>query len=159
MGKLIPNAFNFWVVVFVALGSTACSYGMSVISSTIGQPSFYVSFNLATTGTPGYSHTSNLIGAMNGLNSAGSAFGCWFTAWAADKLGRKRSIQLGASIMIVGAALCAGSVNIAMFLVARFIAGFGIGILVTGIPMYVSPVSMNSFHSDTRQVSKRSLES
>jgi fucose permease len=37
--------------------------------------------------------------------------------------------------MIIGAALCAGSVNVAMFLVARFIAGFGIGILVTSIPM------------------------
>jgi MFS family permease len=135
MGRLIPNIFNFWVVVFVALGSTACSYGMSVISSTIGQPSFYVSFNLATADEPGYHTTSNLIGAMNGLNSAGSAFGCWFTAWAADKFGRKVSIQTGAAIMIVGAALCAGSVNVAMFLVARFIAGFGIGVLVTAIPM------------------------
>jgi MFS family permease len=95
-----------------------------------------VSFNLvATAGDPGYSRTSNLIGAMNGLNSAGSAFGCWFTAWSADKFGRKRSIQLGAFIMIIGAALCAGSVDVAMFLVARFIAGFGIGILVTVIPM------------------------
>ena len=87
MGRLIPNAFNFWVVVFVALGSTACSYGMSVISSTIGQPSFYVSFHLAQSGEPGYAHTSNMIGAMNGLNSAGSAFGCWFSAWSADKYG------------------------------------------------------------------------
>lgn len=41
MGKLIPNAYNLWVVIFVALGSTACSFGMSVIGSTIGQPSFY----------------------------------------------------------------------------------------------------------------------
>ena len=27
MGKLIPNAFNLAVVIYVALGSTACSYG------------------------------------------------------------------------------------------------------------------------------------
>lgn len=31
MGKLIPNAFNLAVVIFVALGSTACSYGMAAI--------------------------------------------------------------------------------------------------------------------------------
>jgi MFS family permease len=95
-------------------------------------------FDLATTGTPGYARTSNLIGAMNGLNSAGSAFGCWFTAWSGDRFGRKRSIQIGAFILIIGAALCSGSVAISMFLVARFIAGFGIGMLITVIPMYVN---------------------
>lgn len=31
MGKLIPNAFNLLVVIYVALGSTACSYGMAII--------------------------------------------------------------------------------------------------------------------------------
>jgi MFS family permease len=108
---------------------------MSVISSTIGQPSFYISFHLATIGEPGYAHTSNLIGAMNGVNSAGSACGCWFTAWPADHYGRKRSVQMGPFIMLIGAALCSGSVNVAMFLVARFIAGFGIGMLITAIPM------------------------
>jgi MFS family permease len=131
MGKLIPNTFNLLVVIAVALGSTACSYGMAVISSTIGQAQFYTDMKLAPQGTPGYSQTANLIGAMNGVNSAGSAIGAVFTSWSADKFGRLRSIQLGAIIMCVGAALCAGSVNVAMFLVARFIAGFGIGMLIT----------------------------
>ncbi|KAK2748131.1 hypothetical protein FQN57_001255 [Myotisia sp. PD_48] len=141
MGRLVPNFFNLAVVIFVALGSTACSYGMAVISSTIGQPSFYADFNLAQQGEPGYGKTSELIGAMNGLNSAGSAFGCAFLSWSADKYGRKRSIQLGSIILIIGAALCAGSVNMSMFLVARFIAGWGIGMLVTGIPMYQAEAS------------------
>jgi len=44
-------------------------------------------------------------------------------------------MQLGAVILILGAALCAGSVNIPMFLVARFISGWGIGILICVIPM------------------------
>lgn len=42
--------------------------------------------------------------------------------------------------MVIGAGLCSGSVAMSMFLVARFIAGFGIGILVTGIPMCKSPI-------------------
>ncbi|KMU89220.1 sugar transporter [Coccidioides immitis H538.4] len=144
MGKLVPNAFNLAVVIFVALGSTACSYGMAIISSTIGQPSFYHDFNLAKQGEPGYGRTSSLIGAMNGLNSAGSAFGCAFLSWSADRYGRLRSLQIGSLILVIGAALCAGSVNMAMFLVARFIAGFGIGILVTGIPMYQAEASAPS---------------
>lgn len=146
MTKLVPNAFNLVVVIFVALGSTACSYGMAVISSTIGQPSFYYDFNLAQAGEPGYNRTSQLIGAMNGLNSAGSAVGCAFVSWSADKYGRKRSLQLGSLILILGAALCAGAVNMAMFLVGRFIAGFGIGVLITVIPMYaISRILLGCF--------------
>ncbi|KIV99334.1 uncharacterized protein PV09_08993 [Verruconis gallopava] len=141
MGKLIPNAFNLMVVIAVALGSTACSYGMAVISSTIGQTQFYKDMHLAAPGEPGYAHTANLIGAMNGLNSAGSAFGAFFTMWSADKYGRLRSIQAGAIVLIVGAVLCTASVDVAMFLVARFIAGFGIGMLITAIPMYQAEVS------------------
>lgn len=59
----------------------------------------------------------------------------------AQYAGRKRSIQLGATIVIIGGALCAGSVNVAMFIVSRFIAGVGIGVLITSIPMYQSEVS------------------
>ncbi|KAF1813591.1 general substrate transporter [Eremomyces bilateralis CBS 781.70] len=141
MGRLIPNAFNLMVVITVALGSMACSYGMAVISATIGQPMFYTDLDLTPQGEPGYSHTANLIGAMNGLNSAGSALGAAFTSWSADKFGRLRSIQMGAIVLIIGAGLCAGSVNVAMFLVARVIAGWGIGMLVTAIPMYQAEVS------------------
>ncbi|KAL9114875.1 MAG: hypothetical protein Q9227_001118 [Pyrenula ochraceoflavens] len=105
---------------------------MSVISSTIGQPSFYTHFHLATEGTPGYARTSNLIGAANGLNCAGSAFGAVLTAWSADKFGRKAGIQIGSMFSIVGAALCAASVDMGMFLVARFIAGIGVGYSLSG---------------------------
>lgn len=129
--RFIPNTFNLLVVIGVALGSTACSYGMSVISSTIGQPSFYVDLGLAPQGDPGYARTSQLIGAFNGVNSAGSAMAAAFTAWSANRIGRLRSIELGALVTVIGGALCAGSVNVAMFLVARFIAGWGVGTLIT----------------------------
>ena len=127
MGKLIPNAFNLLVVIYVALGSTACSYGMAIIGSTIGQPSFYVSLGLAPQGEPGYSRTAQYIGAFNGVNSAGSAIGAAVCSWAADKFSRKRTIQAAAGILIIGAALCAGANSNALFLVGRVINGLGIG--------------------------------
>ncbi|KIX06105.1 uncharacterized protein Z518_04079 [Rhinocladiella mackenziei CBS 650.93] len=141
MGKLIPNAFNLAVVIYVALGSTACSYGMAIIGSTIGQPSFYKSLDLAPQGEPGYSRTAQYIGAFNGVNSAGSAIGAAGCSYFADRLGRKRTIQLAAIVLVIGAAICAGSVDNAMFLVGRLINGFGIGSLVTAIPMYQAEVS------------------
>jgi MFS family permease len=131
MGKLIPNAFNLLVIIADALGSTACSYSMAVISSTIGQTQFYQDMRLAPQGEPGYARMANLIGAMNGPNCVGSVFGAVMTSWVADKFGRLRTIQIGAIVMIIGAALCVGSVDVGMLLGARVITGWGIGMLVS----------------------------
>jgi hypothetical protein len=60
LSKLIVNAYNFWVVVFVAVGTISTAYGLAVIGSTVGQPNFYTYFNLATAGTPGYAQESLL---------------------------------------------------------------------------------------------------
>ncbi|KAK5092284.1 hypothetical protein LTR70_005622 [Exophiala xenobiotica] len=138
----IPNIFNFWVVIYVAIGATSCSYGLAIIGSTVGQPSFYASLGLEADPTaPGYARTANLIGAFNGVNAAGALVGSLGNAYLADKFSRKYTIQIGAATLIVGAALCAASINVAMFIVARIIAGFGIGILTCVIPMYQSEVS------------------
>ena len=103
--------------------------------STIGQPTFYTTMGLAPQGEPGYARTARLLGVMNGLCAAGSALGALFNAWSADRLSRKYSIMIGAVILVVGAALCAGSVSIAMFIVARFVTGWGIGIMISVVPM------------------------
>ena len=49
-------------------------------------------------------------------------------------------MRLGALVTIVGSAIQTGSVDIAMFLVARFIGGFGIGMLVVLIPIYQAEI-------------------
>jgi sugar porter (SP) family MFS transporter len=82
-----------------------------------------------------------MIGALNGVNSAGAIFGCLFNAWTSDKYGRKRSMQIGCVVLIVGGALCSGAVDMAMFLVGRFIAGWGAGILACVVPIYQAEVS------------------
>lgn len=67
----IPNIFNFWVVIYVAIGATSCSYGLAIIGSTVGQPSFFASLGLEDDPTaPGYHRTANLIGAFNGMRRA-----------------------------------------------------------------------------------------
>ena len=140
-GKLIVNMYNFWLVLFVALGVLSTAYGLAIIGSTVGQPNFYVYFNLAPAGEPGYAHTTNMIGALNGVNSAGAIIGCFFSAWACDKYSRKRTLQIGCVILIVGGALCAGAYDMAMFLVGRVVAGVGAGILAHVVPIYQSEVS------------------
>lgn len=141
LDKIVVNSYNLWLVIFVAIGTISTAYGLAIIGSTVGQPNFYTYFNLAPAGEPGYDHTTNMIGALNGVNSAGAFFGCWLNAWTAEKYGRKMSMMGGCVILIVGGALCAGAVDLAMFLVGRFIAGLGTGILACVVPMYQAEIS------------------
>jgi MFS family permease len=69
-------------------------------------------------------NTAKITGAMNSLFYAGGFFGSVFNAWYADKFGRKTSLVTACIIMIVSAALCAGSVHVAMFIVFRFCTGW-----------------------------------
>ncbi|RMY22103.1 hypothetical protein D0867_02933 [Hortaea werneckii] len=139
--RQIVNTYNLLVVVFVALGTLSTAYGLAIIGSTVGQPSFYTYFNLAPQGQPGYDHTTNIIGALNGVNSAGAIVGCLTSAWSADAFGRKRTLLLGCLILIVGGAICSGSISIGMFIAGRVVAGIGAGILAVCVPMYQGEVS------------------
>ena len=85
--------------------------------------------------------SKSLLTVRTGINAAGSAIGCALCSLIADKFGRKRTIQGASVILIIGAAICTGSVNNGMFLVGRFINGLGIGALVSTIPMYQAEVS------------------
>ncbi|EME44963.1 hypothetical protein DOTSEDRAFT_23064 [Dothistroma septosporum NZE10] len=127
--------------VYVALSSTACSYGLAILGSTIGQPSFYSSLGLAAQGEPGYDKTANWIAAFNGASGGAACIGAIFNSWSADALSRKHTIQIGAIVLSIGAALNAACVSQAMLVVGRLVAGFGIGVLVTCIPMYQAEVS------------------
>ncbi|BCS26857.1 uncharacterized protein APUU_51568S [Aspergillus puulaauensis] len=123
LDRIIVNAYNLWVVVFSAIGTIATAYGLSIIGSTVGQPNFYIYFDLAPQGAPGYGHTTNIIAALNGVKSAGAIVGCAYHVWSSEKYGRKWTMVISRVILIIGGALCAGAVNLAMFIVRRGVAG------------------------------------
>ena len=52
----------------------------------------------------------------------------FFCGKPADVLGRPRGIALGASVFAVGAALQAGAIRLAMFVVGRVVEGMGLGL-------------------------------
>lgn len=57
-----------------------------------------------------------------------AAFSSFFAGRVADRLGRPKSISIGALIFGIGAALEAGAVHLAMFIVGRCIEGIGEGL-------------------------------
>ena len=65
---------------------------------------------------------------VQGIAVAAYNVGCFCgavsTIWIGDRLGRRRTIFLGSSIMIVGATLMAASVNLPMFITSRLITGY-----------------------------------
>lgn len=107
------SGYNRLVSVAVAFGSLTYGYSASIIGSTIGQPGWYAFFDLPLAGEPGYgTTTTNAIATANGLFSAGGAIGSLFIMWAATALGRKRCIQIGALLSILGGALQGGAANL-----------------------------------------------
>ncbi|KAJ5712762.1 MFS transporter [Penicillium malachiteum] len=130
------NSYSFWIVTYVAVGTISSAYGLAIIGTTVGQPDFYRFFNLASEGEPGYVHTTNIIGALNGVNSAGAIAGSIFQAWSGDYFGRKWTMQFGLIVLMIGGTLCAGTVNMTMFIIGRLVAGIGSGTLACIVPAY-----------------------
>lgn len=82
---------------------------------TVGQPTWYKSLDLEpVTTAPGYSHTTSIIGASNGVFFAGGTIGCLLGGWLGDRLGRVNGFRVAAIVGVIGAAIQTGAVNQAM---------------------------------------------
>jgi MFS family permease len=128
--------YNLRIILVLTLGSLTFGYGFSVISNTIGQPGFIQKFNLKANSD----YTNAITGTINGLYCAGALFGALHVGWMCEARGRKETMYLASAVNVVGGALETGSVDIAMFLVSRFISGWGIGMMVVLIPIYQAEI-------------------
>ncbi|KAH6695536.1 general substrate transporter [Plectosphaerella plurivora] len=81
------------------------------------------------------------LGLMGAIMSLGSICSTPIAPWVADKYGRRWGITVGSIIMIIGAIIQCESVNFAMFVVSRFILGFGLSFATTAAPSLVSELS------------------
>jgi MFS family permease len=103
------------VILFSALGSLFSGYSLAVIVATVGQPTWYSSLHLSPSPSiPGYSHTTTIIGAVNGVFFAAGFLGTFLAGWLSDNLGRVKCLRIAALIGILGGAIQTGSRNQAM---------------------------------------------
>ncbi len=61
---------------------------------------------------------------MNSLFFGGGLIGALGLGWIADVIGRKGALRVTAIIALIGAILSTASVNMAMWLISRFLSGF-----------------------------------
>jgi len=78
---------------------------------------------------------------VNALFAAGAAFGAIAQGFLADWLGRKKALAVAALCAIIGGALSAGSVAIAMLITVLLLQGFGLGMVICLVPLYITEVS------------------
>lgn len=95
---------------------------ISYIATTLAQPSFISYFSLDK-----ISNTTQVQGAINGSFQTGGLLGALSCSHTADFFGRRTALLIGGTFALIGGALQAGSVHIAMFIVARLLTGLGIG--------------------------------
>lgn len=67
--------------------------------------------------------------------------GLVFISIFSQKIGRKRSIQFGGIVGMVGAILQAASPRISVFFVGRVVAGISAGIMLTTVNVYQSEIA------------------
>lgn len=147
------------ISIVVAVGAFEFGFGSAVFVTSLGQPGFYIYFELDPTAKRKYSglfsivvctesllipestDTADIISAVNGLFYFGAAVGSLFQSWLADRWGRKAALAVAATIALIGNALVAGSVNVPMLAVVRVIQGGGLGMLLSLVPLYLAEVS------------------
>ncbi|KFY34846.1 hypothetical protein V494_06425 [Pseudogymnoascus sp. VKM F-4513 (FW-928)] len=82
-----------------------------------------------------------ILGIITAAFSLGSVAAIPFVPWVNDRFGRKMSIKFGSLLIIIGAIIQTASVNIAMFLVSRFILGAGIPFAINGASQLIAELA------------------
>lgn len=102
------------------------------MGTVITSPAFVQQFN---------SPSSTAQGLIVGLYDAGCLIGSVMAFIWSERLGRKRSIYVGACIVIVGAILQVCAKVVVHLVVARVFTGLGVGIMTAVVPTWQAEVS------------------
>ncbi|KAI7555079.1 general substrate transporter [Hortaea werneckii] len=137
--RLVPGqALMFLLNLFSATALIYEGYNQGVLGTVSETPGFIAMANI---GKNGVVTDSTKQGGLTAAYYFGAIFGCLTGGWAADRIGRKKGVAIGAVLGLLGSALMSGSINSDMFICARVIAGLGIGFINTIIPAWVSELS------------------
>ncbi|KAL2129411.1 hypothetical protein VTI74DRAFT_7839 [Chaetomium olivicolor] len=122
----------YFTSIFVSLGVFLFGYDQGVMSGVITGPYFISYFH-----DP--SHVA--IATMVAILEIGALISSLMVGKIGDIIGRRKTIFYGSCIFLVGGGLQTFARNMAMMMVGRFVAGLGVGMLSTIVPVYQSEIS------------------
>ncbi|KAH7889037.1 general substrate transporter [Phlebopus sp. FC_14] len=125
---------NLWIATLLMTSSTN-GYDGSMMNGLQSLTQWNIAFDYPTDGK---------LGLLNAIQNIGCLCAYPFAPYVADGMGRKFSIILGASLMIVATVLQTASQSIQMFIGARFLIGFGLTFAASAAPLLVSEVAYPS---------------
>ncbi|KAK5280838.1 hypothetical protein LTR20_009292 [Exophiala xenobiotica] len=125
---------NILIICVATLASFNYGYSNNVISGSFAQVSFLAKF---LSGPDAASITDAIVSGFFGC----ALIGAFLQAWIAQAWGRKSATAVAAVFLLTGNAIQAGAVHIAMFLVGRYLAGFGAGMVISNTPVYLSEIA------------------
>jgi MFS family permease len=89
-----------------------------------------------------FNHPSRAeIGTMVAILEVGAFFSSLVVGKVGDIIGRRRTILYGSMIFVVGGALQSYANGMPMMMLGRIVAGVGVGMLSTIVPVYQSEIS------------------
>ncbi|KAK1231930.1 hypothetical protein PQX77_004949 [Marasmius sp. AFHP31] len=129
-GKKLSAALSF----VSGTGFTLFGYDQGVMSALLTASQFTKVFpQTADDGPPNHATLQSFLVAIYEIGCLMGALSC---LWLGDRLGRRKTMVLGAIIMIVGAILQTTSYGYAQMLVGRVVTGVGNGLNTSTVPSY-----------------------
>ncbi|KAK4569539.1 hypothetical protein LTR86_003302 [Recurvomyces mirabilis] len=132
------NAYTFFVLCMLGIGSISYGYSASIIGTTLGQPSFitYMKLDTRPDGT-------DLLSTTNGLFQTGGVIGTLMLPSIADKWGRRWACAAACILLVISGAVMTASVEIGMFIAFRFFAGAGSFGILAAVPILMNEVQIH----------------
>ncbi|KAK4162244.1 putative high-affinity glucose transporter [Cladorrhinum sp. PSN259] len=122
----------YFTSIFVSLGVFLFGYDQGVMSGVIMGEHFKIYF-----GQPSKAQVATMVAILE----IGALISSLMVGHIGDIIGRRKTILYGSCIFFVGGALQAFSLNVGMMMGGRIIAGLGVGMLSTIVPVYQSEIS------------------
>jgi len=126
----------FLIALFVAFGGFLFGYDCIIGGELLDVDKFRLDFGTPQEPTGELGWKDSLRGAFVSILSAGTFFGALTASQYADRLGRKKGIIVTCCIFAVGIAIQTWAPSIAVLMVGRCIAGYGVGLVSVMIPLY-----------------------
>lgn len=127
---------------FAAFGGFLFGYDTGNISGIIAMPYFRRLFGeqvpMSADAPNGYILSTSNTSLVVSILSAGTFFGALTGAPVADAIGRRMGLLATMIVFSIGVALQTAATSLGLFVAGRVIAGFGVGLVSTMVPMYQS---------------------
>ncbi|KAF9265000.1 general substrate transporter [Marasmius fiardii PR-910] len=129
------------ILAFVSgTGFSLFRYDQGVMSALLTAPQFEEIFP-QTVASSDHPHNATLQSFLVAIYEIGCLVGALSCLWVGDRLGRRRTMVTGATIMIIGAIVQTSSYGYAQMLVGRVITGIGNGLNTSTVPSYYAECS------------------